>query len=142
MPVNASKNRFMLDSLLVLRAKGSAALTANTAGAAQPLDYAPAYWDDQISTDLEFALRVETEAGTFASHSYTITLQVATDSAFTTPVTIATVVPTAVGNQTVIIDRQTVKNLAPTAKFYRINLAVTGSTPSIVYNAYLSTVTG
>lgn len=140
MTVAASKNRFPIDSALIIRAKGLAAVTADTNSTAAALDYDTSYWGSVNISDQQFALVLEVESATFSSHSYVFNFQISTDSAFTSPLTVVSVTPTATGRFTLLIPRERLNEVASTARYYRLQCDVTGSTPSIAYNAYLSSV--
>lgn len=100
-----------------------------------------AYWDNGV-TPLQTAAVVfnitdlDTADG---SEVYTLEVQVDSELAFgDSPVTIATLVPTAAGVYIVNLDGPTIDALDPDSTHIRVALTAAGVTPSITYGAWLA----
>lgn len=141
MPVNASTNRYSYDAATAFRAFGSAAITADGGTDALPVDKGTAYWDTSVMTDLQFAVVVDVSAGTFASHSYVIAVEFDADGNFASGSVISdlTVTPTAAGTYVIHVPRE---RIPADAKFMRLNVNVTGASPTITFAAWAAPIVG
>ena len=142
MSVNSSSNRYPLDALLVLRPSGLAAVTATTATATLPLDVPSGYWRQppENANLLDFAIELLLEAAPTGTVVFNV--DIAVDAGFTTMQTVAsvTVNPNSV-KYTLTIDRGQLISLAGAA-YLRVNAVLSGSTPSVAFNAYVAPVVG
>ncbi len=145
MPVNASINRFPIDEELILRAASAGAQT-NDGGSTDyfVLGRDDSYWGFDIITDHEIAVVLDCDTLEFgdANETYSFSVQVDSDVAFGTPSTVITKVVTAVGRYTFVIPREAIVAADATAAYLRVHLDVGGTTPSMVWSAYVSPVLG
>jgi hypothetical protein len=150
MSVKASANRFALDSLLVLRASGLAGVTTTTATGSIALDILTSYWasgDDAEPAQFAIETQIESISGTTPTLTYHVQVAAATDSAFGTPVEVlVSETLSATGWTTLAITEEAlnaaIAQLGSNAGFVRVNAVVTGTSPVIAFNAYLSPLVG
>ncbi|MFO1147021.1 MAG: MBG domain-containing protein [Alsobacter sp.] len=85
-----------------------------------------------------FAALFDVTALTVAGATITLEVQLSADSAFTVPVSMGTVVPSAVGQYEISMSGQEITQRLATAAFIRSRVTITGGTsPSITYNAWV-----
>lgn len=133
---------------VTLRAADAAAITASAAEAPIEFDAVKsgaqggAYWEDNHPGFLGMSTVVKVESADFAdgNETYTVTLEVATDQAFTTPVVIGTVPITSIGKHVILVYGPTVDKIAPDAQYIRVNAALGGTTPSLKYSAWITSL--
>jgi hypothetical protein len=148
MTVRSAFNRFPLDALLWLQPDTAPVITATAASAnSYPIDFSVGYWNTDGGVDaatlLEFA--VEVIVNTIATTgTYSLAVQVAPDAAFTVPVVLATVAPTATGRTTLVVSREAIAAAlgANQTGFLRVYATLGGTTPSIDYESYLAPLSG
>jgi hypothetical protein len=117
-----------IDANLALRTS-TTPVTATTNDASLPLD---------AVAQESFAALFNVTA--LAANGATITLEVqaSADNAFTTPVSLGTVVPTAVGQYEISLSGAEIAQRLPTAAFVRSRVTITGgASPSITYTSWL-----
>lgn len=128
------------DPSVLLRDPAAANITATTAGTALTLNrLTQAYWDNSELPLGSFgvAFHVHTIDRTTGDETYTFEVQVASDSAFTTPVTVATL-PGVVsrGYFELHLDGETLQDYT-TGAWIRVRAVLGGTTPILGYGAWL-----
>lgn len=122
------------------RSRTAAAVTATGQSAGIDLNALNlAYWDNgEIpARELDVAIVVTAVDFTSADETYTISVEVATDSAFTSPVQVAATSVLGIGAYTLCVDMDSVRTLGA-HKYMRVKHTVGGTTPSITYTAWLA----
>ena len=151
MSVRAGVNRFSIDANLVLRAAGKTAITASAASdSSYTLDWAGGYWTVDgafdVATLIDFAVIANVESiATSGNQTYVITVQVATDAAFTTPLTVETVTVTATGRSVLTVARENIVaalGTSATSGFLRAYATLGGTSPSLGWNAFIAPLVG
>lgn len=148
MTVRSAFNRFQLDASLWLQPDTAAAITASGASTnSLPVDFATGYWNTDggvnAATLLEFAVEVIVQS-IVGTGTYTLAVQVASDAAFTSPVVVASVSPTAVGRSTLIVARESIAAALGSNQtgYFRVYATLGGTSPSIDYEAYAAPLVG
>lgn len=137
-----SKVRHNYDAESVLRALGSAAITATADSDAFALDsLQDAYWDNgevplQTFSIVIFIEDAETGVG---DETYEFSVEVDSTEAFDdTPVVVGTLTASAPGAYVVNLDGPTISALDDNAAFIRVNAALGGAAPSLTYAAWVA----
>ncbi len=133
---------------VTLRPRSAPAITASAAEAPVEFDATQSganggpYWEDYHPNFLGMAVVIHAHTVDTADgdETYTVTVEVSTDQAFTTPIVVGSTSITAAGKHVVILHGPTVQRLAPNAKWIRVNAAVGGTTPSLDYSAWVSSM--
>jgi hypothetical protein len=147
MSVKSSTNRFPIDSLLVLEAAGTAAVTSSAGSASNlALDVLTSYWATGDVAELrDFAVVIETTA-LVGTGTYTASVQVSTDPTFASPAGVAVATSLAIsatGRTEMIVERDLIAAVLganATAGYARVYMTLGGTSPSITYNAYAAPV--
>ena len=159
MSVKTSANRFPIDALSIFRAAGLATVAVSTGSTnAMTLDQLSSYWSaGENASLLQFAIECQVESIGQASGgpaTATFSVQIDTDSAFTSPVAITvetSKVMSAAGFTTLLVDREKI-NEALTALsvttgvpvYLQVYITIGGgaTTPAVPWNAYASPLLG
>ncbi|MEO7017976.1 MAG: hypothetical protein ABI067_15785 [Leifsonia sp.] len=102
-----------------------------------------AYWDVGTLADNHFEVLVVVKQALYTTNeTYVFTVEVASDLAFTTPATIATIANVAqladqLGMYVIPIHVPTLKKTNPTAAFIRVKAVAAGTAPALDYFAYM-----
>lgn len=128
-----------MDPAIVLRNGADAPETASAAEAPLVLKNTRFNsWGENNMPFQEMEIVVHVSALTTAGgETYTIAIEVANDAAFTTPVKVGEVSPTATGDYNISVDAATVERVAGDATHIRANLTAAGAAPSISYYAWI-----
>jgi len=126
--------RFTVDSALTLRSFTDGAITATTAAAGIAFDarHAGAF---HVVVDVT---ALDTTSG---NETYRVSIETDASAAFSgTPVEIGAVTVTSTGRHVLTIDQDLVAKLDPDAAAIRVKATLAGTTPSIVYGAFIAPV--
>ncbi len=127
----------------VLRKASDGAETTSAAEAPVLLDVIDAtdYADRQLGSIAVAVMINVTDMDTAdGDETYTIALEVASDSVFTTPTKVAELAVPTTGKYYLVVNIPTVEALNSSFKYIRTNLTVAGTTPSITYAANITRV--
>jgi hypothetical protein len=129
-------------SATTLRNANDGAETADVAEAGVPLDILKnAYWDNnnQPYGISSVSLHVSNMDRVTLDETYTFIVEVDTSNAFASAVEVGRInAATKVGFYQIPFDNETMELLEPGATHIRIRLDVAGTTPSVVYGAWLT----
>lgn len=146
MPANASVNRFALDTdpNVLLRAKGLAAVTADTASGTMLLDVLTSYWDSgELAQNLEFVIVVEFETLALGGGTLNAIVQVDDNASFSSPTAVETRAIAATGRYVFSVTREELNRADIAATHLRVLTDVTGgTTPSWSFNVYAAPTVG
>lgn len=144
MPVNSSVSRFHLDNDTVLRARGLAAVSADTASTALPLDVLSSYWDNgELANSLQFAVIVEIESLSLGGGTLDIQVQVDDAVGFPSPVIVQNRAAAATGRLVFVLTREQINAADINATHIRVFADLTGGTsPQFAFSAFLSPLVG
>jgi hypothetical protein len=144
MSVKSSRQRFPVDSLLVLQSQDSGPVTSTAPSSYSiRLDVVTTYWNSE-SADLQ-TLSVELDIASmdFSSgdETYTFNLEVATTPAFNAPVVVASQPAFNAGRHIVSVERPSIQDALgsnATDGYLRLKAVLGGTTPSVTYSAFVS----
>ncbi len=123
----------IFDAELVLRASETLTATDSSDAKAHPLT--PVYYANDAHYET-IAVAVRVSAFTASGSTMNYAVQVDSASNFGSPVTVAQLAITSVGEWILPIDLTTVKSLEPSAAFIRDTMTITGgSTPSVTLSS-------
>lgn len=128
-----SKSIYDAESSVLLRAQGSAAITATTNGTAVA--------HDVTGQAYNCAIHVAAVDRGNSDETYVATVQVDTNSAFGSPVTVATLPSiTETGIYNLLFDGETAQLFEDGASHVRIVMTLGGTSPSITFASYLAPI--
>lgn len=136
-----SNFKYMLDAApsITFRDGSAAALTADASTAAIVLDTLDGYWNTNNElADSTFAVVINVNAldEVTGDETYVINL-VAGPVGFATSTVVGTVTVTETGQHVILVDVDTVRKSVPNAAALRLNVDVSGTTPSIDFTAFI-----
>lgn len=134
-----SRNRYIFDSATALRAIGQAAVTATGNSASVELPRSVAKSNTGFA-HLDVAAVVDVAAldTVTGDETYEVALEADTSAAFGAPVKVARIDVKSTGRHVLVVEGDTVEKLKPGTTHLRIKTTLAGTTPSIVYSAYLA----
>lgn len=145
MTVKASANRFSFDGATVLRAEGSADVTATDSSKALPLDVLSSYWaSGELASNHQFAIVVQVEKldKTTGDETYEFAVEVDSSESFGSAAVVTKRSFNSTGKHVFVLSREEIVSAKNGAAFLRIKATLGGTTPIVAYSAYTSPVVG